>query len=171
VYLASSREHPPAALVRQQQRDVGLLVHGMRDLGERQSQLFVIITRFLERYEAPEFQPLVDDDVIDALAALAGTYETAARGVIYVYRPTALTAERLATALKPVVVEAGKHGGSAFDRDAAVVLRRIEETVRQIKAAELSNRRAYIDLIGRVFAADKAAEAADGRATPRLIVP
>ena len=126
-------------------------MHGMRDLGERQSQLFLVINRFLQRYESPELQPLVDDDLVDALAALAGTYETAARGVIYVYRPAALTADRLATALTPVIAEAGKHGGSAFDRDAAVVLRRVEETVRQRKEAEPSNRRAYLDVLeGRV---------------------
>jgi hypothetical protein len=170
-YLASSREHPPAALVRQQQRDVGLFMHGMRDLGDRQSQLFLVINRFLQRYEAPEFQPLIDDDVVDAVAALAATYETAARGVIYVHRPAAMTADRLATALKPVIVEAGKHAGSVFDRDAAVVLRRIEETVRHMKAAEPSNRRGYIDLIGRLLAAGNDADAPDGAETPRLIVP
>ena len=99
----------------------------IRDLSERQSQLFFLISSFLQRYEPPELQPLVDDDVIEAAAALASTFETAARGVIYDHRPTAPPADRLATALKPVIAEAGRHGGSAFERDAAVVLRRIEE--------------------------------------------
>jgi hypothetical protein len=170
-YLATSREHPPAALVRRQQRDVGALERAVRDLGERQAQLFFVIHSFLDRYEAPEFQALVDDDVIEAMAALAGTYETAARGVIYVHRPAALSADRLATALRPVIVEAGKHAGSAFDRDAAVVLRRIEETAREVAAGDPSNRRAYLDLIGRVLQADKEADATGGVETPRLIVP
>jgi hypothetical protein len=143
----------------------------MRDLGERQSQLFFMINSFLERYEPPEFQALVDDDVIDAMAALAATYETAARGVIYAHRPAALPADRLATALQPVIVEAGKHGGSAFDRDAAVVLRRIEATAREIRAADPSNRRAYIDLLGRVLKADENAAATDSSEATRLIVP
>ena len=122
---------------------MGLLVQGMRDLSERQSQLFFLINSFLERYEPPELHALVDDDIVEAMAALAGTFETAARGVIYDHRPAALPADRLATALKPVIAEAGKHGGSAFDRDAAVVLRRIEEAAREIKVADGSNRRAY----------------------------
>ena len=65
----------------------------------------------------------------EAAAALAATFETAARGVIYEHRPASLPAERLATALKPVLAEAGKGSASAFERDAAVVLRRLEEAV------------------------------------------
>src|SRR5438067_11763451 len=66
VYLTSSREHPPAALVRRQQRDLALLVQFMRDLNERQGELFFLVTSFLMRYEAPELQPLIDDDVREA---------------------------------------------------------------------------------------------------------
>ena len=170
MYLAASREHPPAVVVRRQQRDVGLLVHGMRDLSERQSQLFFLINSFFQRYEPPEFHALVDDDVVEAMAALAGTFETAARGVIYDQRPASLPADRLATALKPLLAEAGKHGGSAFDREAAVVLRRIEEAAREIRGADASNRRAYIDLLGRVLKEDRGPDAGDAEA-PRLIVP
>ncbi|HEY3044649.1 MAG TPA: hypothetical protein VGJ39_11515 [Vicinamibacterales bacterium] len=170
VYLATAREHPPAVVVRRQQRDVESLVQSMRDLSERQSQLFFLITSFLQRYEPPELQPLVDIDVVEAVAALAGTFETAARGVIYDHRPASMPADRLATALKPVIAEAGQHGGSAFERDAAVVLRRLEEAAREITAADPSNRRAYLDLLGRVLREDKNPEGTDGDA-PRLIVP
>jgi hypothetical protein len=156
--------------VRQQQRDVGLLTHGMRDLSERQSQLFVMINSFLQRYTPPELQPLIDDDVMEGVAALASTFETAARGVIYDHRPTAPPADRLAAALKPVIAEAGKHGGSAFERDAAVVLRRIGEASQEIRMADGSNPRAYLDLLGRMFKDDKNPEAADEH-VPRLIVP
>ena len=144
----------------------------MRDLSERQSELFFLINTFLQSYEPPELLRLVDDDVVEAVAALAGTFETAARGVIYDHRPAALPADRLATALKPVIAEAGKHGGSAFDRDAAVVLRRIEEAARDVSAADSTNRRAYIDLLGRVLKEDKNADApGDVGNAPRLIVP
>ena len=156
--------------VRQQQRDVESLVQSMRDLSERQSQLFFLINSFLQLYAPSDLQPLLDIDVVEAAAALAGTFETAARGVIYDHRPAALPADRLVTALKPVIAEAGKNGGSAFERDAAVVLRRIEDAARQIGAADASNRRAYIDLLGRVLRQEKNPDAAD-RDTPRLIVP
>src|SRR3982751_5717464 len=70
AYLATAREHPPAVAVRQQQRDIDLLAHGLRDLSERQSQLFFLISQFLQRYEPPELQRLVDEDVVDAVTAL-----------------------------------------------------------------------------------------------------
>src|SRR5881396_1031033 len=130
TWLASAREHPAAVVVRQQQRDVSLLVQFLRDFSERQSQLFLLVTTFLIRYEPPELQQFIDDDVAEAAAAMAATYETVTRGVIYEHRPASLPAERLATALKPVLAAAGKGAGSSFDRDAAVVLRRVEEAVR-----------------------------------------
>src|SRR5437867_4451151 len=43
-WLVSAREHPPAVAVRRQQHDVGLLVSFMRDLTERQSQLFFFVS-------------------------------------------------------------------------------------------------------------------------------
>ena len=162
--------------VRQQQRDVGVLLQVMRDFNERQSQLFLLISTFLVRYEAPELQPLIDDDVAEAMAALAATFETSARGVIYEHRPASLPAERLAGALKPILAEAGKGAGSSFDRDAAVVLRRIEEGVRDVKAVDQQNRRAFLDLLGRIIAKTTqpqtaASGGAQGREEPRLIVP
>lgn len=176
-YLATAREHPAAATVRRERHDVDLLLHRLRDLNERQSQLFILISTFLLRYEPPEFQALVDDDVAEAAAALAGTFETAARGVIYEHRPAALPADRLAQALKAVVAEAGQHGGSAFERDAAVVLRRVEEGARESASADPASRRAYLDLLTRVLkdhgdhGEAPSAEAPDARPQSRLIVP
>jgi hypothetical protein len=152
VYLAAAREHPSAAAVRQHQHDAATMMHAMRDLNQRQSQLFVVVATFLVRYQAPELQPLVDDDVSEAAAALAATFETASRGVIYDHRPASLSAERLASSLKPVLVEAGAGGGSVFERDAGVVLRRFEEAVRELRAPDASNRRAFLDLLVRITA-------------------
>jgi len=173
VYLTSAREHPPAALVRQQQRDLGLLVQFMRDFNERQSQLFFLVNTLLVGYQPPELQPLIDDDVAEAAAALAATLETSARGVIYEHRPASLPAERLMSALKPLLAEAGQNGGTAFERDAAVVLRRIEEAAREVRVSETGNRRAFLDLVGRVVRKTEAgSESAHAAPEPtRLIVP
>src|SRR5436309_1433577 len=83
AWLASAREHPPAAVVRRQQQDVGVLLQSMRDFSQRQSQLFFLVNSFVLGYTPADFQTLVDDDVAEAAEALAATYETAARGVIY----------------------------------------------------------------------------------------
>src|SRR5262249_11210358 len=46
-WLASAREHPPAVAVRRHQRELGLVVQFMRDLNERQSELFFLVAMFL----------------------------------------------------------------------------------------------------------------------------
>ena len=173
VYLATARDHPPAAHVRRQQHDLSLLVHFMRDLNERQSQLFFLVNTFLIQYQPPELQPLIDDDVAETGAALAATLETSTRGVIYEHRPASLPAERLMNALKPVLAQAGGRGGTAFERDAAVVLRRVEEAARQVRSGDESNRRAFLDLLGRVMRRkdDGAEPPAEKPEEPRLILP
>lgn len=123
----------------------------VRDFSERQSQLVFLIFSFIVQYEPPELHPLVDDDVSEATGALASTYETASRGVIYEHRPASLPADRLLTALKPVVAEAGHGGGSAFDRDAAVVLRHIADAVGGFRGEDPQNARAFIELLMRVI--------------------
>lgn len=173
VYLTTAREHPAAATVRRQQRDLSLVVSFMRDLNERQSQLFFLITGFLIRYEAPELHPLIDDDVAEAAGAIAATLETSARGVIYEHRPASPAAERLMMALKPILAELGQRGGTPFERDAAFVLRRLEEAARDARSSDAGNRRAFLELLGRVMKRDAAAVDTPG-APPepsRLIVP
>src|SRR5215469_1264263 len=116
VYLAAAREHPAAVVVRRQRHDVGFVMQFVRDFSERQSQVFVLIATFLIRSGADTsaLQPLIDEDVVDAMRALASTYETAARGVIYEHRPASLPAQRVVSGLRPLLAEAGKSGGSAF---------------------------------------------------------
>ncbi|HYM25932.1 MAG TPA: hypothetical protein VEU08_22100 [Vicinamibacterales bacterium] len=181
VYLASAREHPAAVVVRQQHRDVAFVSHALRDLSERQSEMFFLVATALIKQDPQPHQPLqalLDEDVADAMAALAGTLETASRGVIYDHRPASLPAERLVAQMKPIVAEAGRGLGSAFERDAAAVLRRIAEAARDARAIDPPNRRAFLDLLGRVLArTDAAGEPAgrDAQAPPpepsRLIVP
>ena len=176
TWLASAREHPPAAAVRQQQNDLSLLVQFMRDFSERQSRLFFLIQTFFNGYQPPELQALIDADVAEAVEALAATYETASRGVIYEHRPSSLAAERLAAALKPVLAEAGKGLGSSFERDVAVVLRRVGEAVAAARAQDPSNRRAFLAIVSRVIRRPEGPEAGDAGREPadpasRLIVP
>ena len=151
AYLASAREHPAAVVVRQQHRDVSCVAQSIRDFSDRQSDLFFLITTTLVAYKPPELQPIIDDDVADAMDAMAGTLETAARGVIYDHRPASLPAERLVVMLKPLVEESGRGLGSSFEREAAAVMRRIAEVTRETRAADPTNRRAFLDMLARVL--------------------
>ena len=124
----------------------------MRDFNQRQSQLFFVITSFLVRHQPADLQRLIDDDVAEMADALAATFETASRGVIYEHSPASLPAQRLVAAIKPHILEVGgAHGGTAFERDAAVVLRRLKEGARELRALEPDNRTAFLDLLGRVI--------------------
>jgi len=146
----------------------------VRDFSERQSQLFVLIATFLVRSSAGAgaLQPLIDEDVADAMRSLASTYETAARGVIYDHRPTSLPAQRVVSALKPLLVEAGTSGGTAFERDAAVVMRRLERAVTEVGTGN-AHRRVFLAMLERIFskAAEQEAAANAPVDAPRLIVP
>jgi hypothetical protein len=148
----------------------------MRDLNDAQSELFFLLSASLERYQPADLQPLIDNDVAEAAASLAATADTASRGLIYDHRPASLSADRLVAALKPLLAEAGKNGGSAFERDSAVVLRRIEEATRDVRRLDPSNRRAFVDLLGRLTRQWEERPVVGGTASPdpdppRLIVP
>jgi hypothetical protein len=169
-YLASAREHPPAVSVRRHQRDVESLVGVVRDFNERQSQIFLMIATFLTRYEPPELHALLDVDFAEAASALASTFETASRGVIYEHRPASLPAERLVAALKPTL---DKYSGSTFERDAAVVLKRMAQSSADARVADAGQPRAFLDLLGRMIrkGAEPVALSQTTADAPRLIVP
>jgi hypothetical protein len=173
AYLAASREHPAAAVVRRQRHDVGFVMQFVRDFSDRQSQLFVMIATFLVRAAADsgDLHSLLDDDVADAMRSLAATLETSVRGVIYEHRPQSLPAQRIVTNLKPLLVEAGKSGGTAFERDAAVVMRRLERAVDEVRAADPADRRALLAMLERIFAKSAAGDPEPAAEEPRLIIP
>jgi hypothetical protein len=171
-YLATAREHPPAVAVRQQQHDLELAVHMLRDFNERQAHIFFLVAGFVVKYQPPELYSLTDLDLAEAAAALAATFETATRGVIYEHHAASGAGTRLAAALKPVLAEAGGHGGTPFQRDTAVVLRRLEEAARRADDAGPDNPRALLDLLGRVVRKTAESPAPDAEVSPsRLIVP
>jgi hypothetical protein len=172
VYLATAREHPPAVAVRQRQHDLALLVRSMRDFTERQTELFLLTATTLARQEGSDLGRPIDDDAREAVSALAATLETSGRGVIYDHRPSSLPAERLVARLKPLLAKAGGNGGSAFERDAASVLRRLEAAVKDARAVEPENRRAFFDWLTRIMRQMRPAGArADEADAPRVIVP
>jgi hypothetical protein len=169
-YLVTAREHPPAAVVRRQRHDLGLLVEFMRDLNDRQSQLFFLIATLIARYKSPDLESIVDEDVAQAAGTLAATFETAARGVIYEHRTASIPAGRLIAALKAALAEAASGAGSPFERDAAVILRRIEQAARRMNEVDATNSCAFIGLLDRVVQRPGDAPQ-EPKAELRLIVP
>ena len=150
-YLATARVHPPAVAQRRQERDVSFLGPIIHDLAEPQYHLFVLIQMFLRAYRPATVPAIIDDDVAAAAGALAATLETAGRGIIYEHRPSSLPAQRLATDMKAALDQGPAQGYPSRDRDAVVVLRRIERAAQAAQRTLGGGQTAYLDLLERVF--------------------
>jgi len=149
-YLVSARSHPPAAIRKQQDHDLALLSPALAGLTEPRRQLFLFALTLLERFRGDGLDAAGDADVASAAAALAATYETASRGLIYEQRPDSIPAQRLADGLKGVLDQLGHGRPSAFAADAAAVLRQLEDRARAVQGAAGGGSRAFLDLAGRV---------------------
>jgi hypothetical protein len=151
VYLESAQKHPAAAVKRQQEQDVAVLMATLGRLSESQLQLFFLIQTVIARFQPDGLGRVVDADVADAAAALAGSYETASRGVLYEPPAATPTGEALRRELKTVLERVGRGGGSRFERDAADVLRGIERGARHSASGLGDGPVAYLTLVARVL--------------------
>jgi hypothetical protein len=149
-HLTSAREHPAAQVKRQQERDVAVLLPSIRQLTERQYQLFFLFHSAIARHTPDGFSRLVDDDVAQAAGAAASTLETAARGVIYEHTPSSVLAQRLSTELTALLGQIRAKGGTVSDGEAAIALRAIEQGAREVGKVEGSET-AYLALIARLL--------------------
>ena len=170
-YLAAAREHPAAVVRRRQERDVSQLLPVIRHLTERQHQLFFLFHTVVARFTPEGFNRLVDADVAEAAAAVAATLETAARGVIYEHTPQGPPARALASELKAALTQWQAQGAKVFDREAAIVLRAIEQGARGATGTEVSST-GYLDLVARLMGPGGTPDAESRATAPSpLILP
>ena len=170
-YLASAREHPAAVVRRRQERDVSRLLPTIRHLTERQYQLFFLFHTLIARHKPQGLTRLVDSDIAEAAAALAGTFETAVRGVIYEHTPPAPPAQALAAEVRTMLALMREQGAAVYDREAAIVLRAIEQGAREVRAPDEGDA-AYVDLIARLLQVTAAPQRTTGAApASALILP
>ncbi len=152
VYLASARAHPPAVAQRQEHADRSQFLPLLAGLSEREARVLLAFTAVIARHKPEPFQPLLDVDIQQAAGAIAATFETAARGIVYEHRPASLPAERLGSDMKTMMAELSEaSGGRAPERQAAVALRRLEAAARE-HAKDDPRSTAFRDLLGRMLA-------------------
>jgi hypothetical protein len=168
-YLGNARQHPAAAVKRQKDHDLAILLSTMGRLSEFQLQLFFLLSSVLVRHTPDGFSALADADVAEAAGSLASTLETASRGLIYEHSPSSAAAAGLGRELKALLDEVGRGGGSRFERDAAEVLRGIERGARHGTPDIGDDRAAYLAIVTRVLR--EAPAAAPARASSPIIVP
>jgi hypothetical protein len=164
-YLSSSRAHPPVQVRRQQSDDIEALAPGMTGLSEPRQQLYLFTLTLLERFRGDGLDAAVDSDVVSGLEALAASYDTAARGLIYEQQAATAPAQRLAAGIRSVFEELGRGRPSAFAADAAEVLRRLADRARSLTADAAGSQRRFLDLAARVarrFGSPDEAEAGPG---------
>jgi len=152
-YLATAREHPPAVVQREQQRDVAAMMHTMRDVTERQQQLMFLLLGVARRYEGDALQSAVDADLADAARSLASTLETANRGVIYEHQPGTMAAQRLVTDWKALFkdISSREGGDRLLQRDGPIALRAIERGAAELGRVLPGGERAYLQLVARML--------------------
>ena len=160
-YLESSQRHPAAVVKKQIDADVTVLMATIGRLSEQQLQLFFLLQSIVLSYQPEGLARLTDADVALAAGALASSLETASKGVIFEASTGSVVAEGLRRALKPVIDEVSKGGGSRAEREVAIVLRGMERAARHEGHLIASGDASYLDLVGRVFQQrPKAGEAA-----------
>lgn len=171
-YLASAREHPAAVVRRQQERDVARLLPTIQHLTERQYQLFLLFQTLIARYKPVGFTRLLDNDVADATGALAATFETAARGVIYEHPTRSPLAQAIITEMKAMLAQMREQGAKVYDQEVSIVLRAIEQGARSTRAPD-EGEDAYLELMGRLLQVYSEPEPASASAKPAssLIIP
>jgi hypothetical protein len=167
-YLESSQRHPAAVVKRQIDADVTVLMATIGRLSEQQLQLFLLLQSMVLSYQPEGLARLTDADVALAAGALASSLETASKGVIFEESTGSMVAEGLRRALKPVIDEVSKGGGSRAGREVAIVLRGMERGARHEGHLITPGETSYLELVGRVFQQrPKAAEPAK----PLIVLP
>lgn len=154
-HLAAAREHPAAVVKRQQASDVATLFPIIRNLSERQLQLFSFLHDVMARHVPDGFTKLVDDDVAEAAGALAATLETASRGIVYEHTPPSLPAQRLAADIRAALEELRKRGQRIYDHEAAVTLRAVERGAREA-GRSAGEGGGYLGLVARLMQTSRA---------------
>jgi hypothetical protein len=150
-YLDAAHRHPAAVVKRQIDQDLAVLMSSLGRLSEQQLQLFFLLQSMVLSYKPDGLVRLTDADVALATSALAKSLETASKGVIFDEAIPSLPAEGLRRALKPMIEEVTKDGGSRAQREVAIVLRGIERGGNHEGGLIPSGDTSYLELVGRVF--------------------
>ena len=119
---------------------------------ERQHQLTMLLQGFL-RGDQQHAPAMLDDDVGQAALAVADTYETASRGIIYEHSAGTPSAERLSAELRTLIESQRTEGLQLTDSEVALVMRRIETGAREARSVLSGEKTAYLELLKRVLRA------------------
>ena len=143
---------------------MGFFVPLVSDLAEPLYRLLLLFQAIAARHAIGAIPALLDQDIAEAAAALAGTLETAGKGIIYEHQAASIPAQRLVTSLREGLSELTRESGaqtSRLERDAAVALRRLEQGAKTAASALAGDEHpVFLSLLSRIMSA--AGQAQDG---------
>lgn len=175
-HLEAAQRYPAAVVKRQIDRDVTLLMASVGPLTEQQLQLFFLLQSMVLAYKPEGVIRVVDSDVALATGALASALESASKGVIFEEATASTVAEGLRRAMRPVLAEIAKDGGSRAEREVATVLRAMERGAKNDGGSLAGGETAYLDLVNSVFRHSpspprRSGPAASGAEKPLIVLP
>jgi hypothetical protein len=149
------------------------------ELSEPQTELLLILQGVILRHSKDAVPSLRDEDVSAAASAVAATFETADKGIIYNHQASALPAQRLVTELERFMADLRREASAhtaRLTRDASVALRVIAKAAEAAaKAFPEEPLHAYLKLTERMASPvgepQDAAAAARNQPGSRLIIP
>lgn len=170
-YLQSARSHPAAAVRRRDERELRFFASVLQGTTEKQRAIFALLQTVIARHASSAIPKLVDKDVVDAAGALAASFETASRGIIYEQQPTSLPGQRLAADLRQQIEQALHASERPVDHDLAVALRRTE-TMATEAASELDDGpTAYLQFLERKIGKGEEKREEKPEQSSNLIIP
>ncbi len=150
-WLKSARVHPHAAQQRQQEQDAALVMPLIRGLDDGGYAVLMACLPAAVAFANEADPPPLDSDLQAAAAALAGTAETAIRGVLYEHQAETPVAARLARAMSAPLAEAAEAGIPRLDHSTAAAMRRVEEAVKDFRRDGQAAPDAYLRFLARVL--------------------
>jgi hypothetical protein len=170
VYLASAQAHPPAVVQRQRERDMPFLIGMIEGLTAAQGDALSVLHARIRAHRAAAIPTVHDDDVEEAVRALAATLETASRGILYEHRTQSVPALRLQQDLREALAQLAERGERAPGPAVlAAVLRRIETTSQKFRRGQASDT-AFLDFLDRIARPQEAQPHVEPPAPPRILV-
>ena len=153
-----------------------MLLPIVSELSEPQYRLLLFFQALVVKHAEAALPPIFDTDIANAAAAVAATFETAGKGIIYEHQAASVPAQRLAAELGHAVAEMRRNGAPpSVERDATAALRRLERGAITAAAVLPDDQPpVFLGVLRRVMTStEPAGSAADSPSAPSssLIIP
>ena len=151
IYLDSAQKQPAAAVKRQQEQDLAVLMAALGRLNESQLQLFFLIQTVIARFRPDGLGRVVDADVAEAASARSPRVRDRESRRRIRTTGGVRHGKALRRELKAVFDRSGPRRGTRFEREAADVLRGVERGARHESGRHRQRPGRLSDAVARIL--------------------